>query len=489
MGLASKLAAAQGGTAPVANYSAPQGQQPGGGAQQQYPGQRPYQAYSGGQAQGAPAPQQGFGAPQQGGYGGAPQQGGYGGQPPQGQYQQQGQQGFTPAQGSAPQDVGAYEEQLRAAIREKRLEHFYPPNDPRLRQLAQRAAQSVNSLVSAWHIPQELARDIVRLALYDVVIYIDDSGSMSFEENGSRIDDLKLILQRVSFAATLFDDDGVDLRFMNDEEIPVDRLSGIRNEQQIQWVLQNKKFKGLTPFGSRLKERVIDSLVLPKLRGRGGPPKPVLVIGITDGQPAGEAANALHSTIQYAVSQAQSIPGQGGPLGENAIAFEIAQVGNDQKATEFLAKLDNDPQLGRMIDCTSNFENEQAEMARAQPPVDLTPDLWVLKLILGAIDPSYDSKDEKAGGAPPPQQGYGQPQAGYGGPPQGQYGQPQGGYGGPPQGQYGQPQGGYNQPQGGYGQPQGGYGGQQQGGYGRPPPPPGQSGGYQPPQGYGAGYR
>ena len=47
-----------------------------------------------------------------------------------------------------------------------------------------------------------------RLALYDIVIYIDDSGSMAFEEQGERIKDLELILQRVAFAATLFDEDG-----------------------------------------------------------------------------------------------------------------------------------------------------------------------------------------------------------------------------------------------------------------------------------------
>jgi hypothetical protein len=47
-----------------------------------------------------------------------------------------------------------------------------------------------------------------------------------------------------------------------------------------------------------------------------------------------------------------------------------------------------------MVDCTSNYENESGEMARANPPVELTPDLWILKLILGAIDPSYDTQDE-----------------------------------------------------------------------------------------------
>ena len=115
------------------------------------------------------------------------------------------------------------------------------------------------------------------------------------------------------------------------------------------------------------------------------------------------------------------------------------------------------------MDCTSNFENESAEMARANPPVDITPDLWVLKLILGAIDPSYDTQDEQGNagaqggyGGPPPQQGYGQQQ--------------QGGYAPPPGGPPGRPQqGGYAPPPGG--PPQSGYPGQQTYGGGPPAPP------------------
>jgi hypothetical protein len=108
-------------------------------------------------------------------------------------------------------------------------------------------------------------------------------------------------------------------------------------------------------------------------------------------------------------------------------------------------------------------------MSRANPPVDLTPDLWIVKLLLGAIDSSYDTKDEKTnrpagapGGAP----------GGYGAPPPGQYGAPpQGQYGAPPPGQYGAP-------------PQGQYGAPPQGQYGAPPP--GQYGA--PPQGYGVSF-
>lgn len=56
--------------------------------------------------------------------------------------------------------------------------------------------------------PVELACDLVALALYDIVVYADDSTSMKYAEGGSRIDDLKVILQRVAEVATLFDEDG-----------------------------------------------------------------------------------------------------------------------------------------------------------------------------------------------------------------------------------------------------------------------------------------
>lgn len=56
----------------------------------------------------------------------------------------------------------------------------------------------------------ELAVDLSSLALYDVVIYADDSGSME-SGGGERIDDLKLIVAKVAEVATLFDDDGIEV--------------------------------------------------------------------------------------------------------------------------------------------------------------------------------------------------------------------------------------------------------------------------------------
>lgn len=63
------------------------------------------------------------------------------------------------------------------------------------------------------------------------------------------------------------------------------------------------------------------------------------------------------------------------------------------KAQAFLGELDNDPQIGKVIDAISYFELEAQEFERRNG-VTLTPDLWLVKLCVGAIDASYDEQDE-----------------------------------------------------------------------------------------------
>ena len=47
--------------------------------------------------------------------------------------------------------------------------------------------------------------------------------------------------------------------------------------------------------------------------------------------------------------------------------------------------------VGRMIDATSYYELEAEEYKRKG--VQLTPDLWLVKLMVGAIDQSFDEQD------------------------------------------------------------------------------------------------
>ena len=234
---------------------------------------------------------------------------------------------------------------MQDTIQEKNLMGFYPPGSPQVEQIAQRAAAQVSQLCAQWRIPAEVGQDIVKLALFDTILYIDDSGSMAFEENGERIDDLKLILNRVAFATSLFDTDGIQVRFMNSQA----QGNGIRNEQQVAQLLQQVKFSGMTPMGRELNAKILQPLVIQPARS-GQLQKPVLVITITDGQPTGEALNHVNQVMLQASQEMQRNP----RYGKGALSFQFAQVGNDLKAREFLSKLDEDPAIGDIIDCTSS---------------------------------------------------------------------------------------------------------------------------------------
>jgi hypothetical protein len=235
---------------------------------------------------------------------------------------------------------------LQGTIQEKGLQNFYPPGSPRLDQIAQTASQKVDILCQHWRVNREIGQDIVKLALFDIILYIDDSGSMAFEEGGERIADLKVILSRVAFAASLFDDDGVQVRFMNSPE----QGNGIRNEQQVNDLVARVKFSGLTPMGRELQAKILLPLVLGPARS-GQLRKPVLIITITDGQPTDDKSTPTKEVISDAVEELS----RDRRYGKGAVSFQFAQVGNDLQAREFLAKLDEDPAIGSMIDCTSSM--------------------------------------------------------------------------------------------------------------------------------------
>ncbi|OWZ64065.1 hypothetical protein AYX15_04085 [Cryptococcus neoformans] len=346
---------------------------------------------------------------QQAGQYGQPQSqyGQHAGQYGQQQGQQQGQYGHLPSQqyGQQPPAYGApgtgappppsgpaganntnaqyLLSLLQHCVQDQNLQAFYPPGS--LEPIAQRVAQSgaLNKIAQEWRLPLELASDLVKLSLFDVILYIDDSGSMAFEGGGERIDDLKLILSRVAFATSLFDHDGIQVRMMNSRV----EGNGVTSEAQALQLIQQIKFSGLTPLGTSLWQKVLQPLILaPAQQGRLQ--KPVVVVTITDGSPAGEPKEEIFNVILRADAELKR-----SRYGADAVSYQFAQVGDDLKAQKFLEELDNHPVIGSLVDCTSNFEAEQAEMMR-KSGVNLDPSMWIVKLLMGPIDTSYDTKDE-----------------------------------------------------------------------------------------------
>ncbi|POY73100.1 hypothetical protein BMF94_3938 [Rhodotorula taiwanensis] len=353
----------------------PQGQMP-------YPGAPP--------AMGGP----GYGQPQQ--YGAPGAQGGYGQQQPgsygQPQQQQQpyGQQGYGQPQqpGAAAGGPGGNQQMitqiLQQAVMDQKIQAFYPPGS--LEPLAARIAQSgaLPRIAAQWNIPMEIAMDLAKLALFDTVVLVDDSGSMAFEENGSRIDDAKLIVSRVATAATLFDTDGISVFFLNSRTVG----NNITSEQQAQQLLSGIRFSGLTPLGTSLDQKILQPLLVGPAR-QDSLRKPLLVVAVTDGAPGGEARD----TIVKAIKNAKNALSQT-RYGADALSIQLAQIGNDMGARAFLEEIDSHPEVGGLVDTTSNYENEADDFMKTTGQ-ELTPDLWLVKLMLGPIDSSYDLKDQK----------------------------------------------------------------------------------------------
>ncbi|KAK4046443.1 hypothetical protein OIO90_006565 [Microbotryomycetes sp. JL221] len=365
-------------------YGQPQGQQHG-QPQGQY-GQGQYgQAQQGQYGQ----PQQGqYGQPQQGQYG-QPQQGQYG-QPAQGQYGQPA--GAAAAAGGAPGGAapgngpGAQQilQILQATVVEQKFQAFYPPGslEPLAHQIANSGA--IQKIASEWRMPMEIAADLCKLALVDVVLYCDDSGSMAFEEGGSRIDDLKLIVSRCAYASSLFDQDGIQVRFMNSRI----EGNGIRTESEALQLVSQVKFSGLTPLGTAMDQKILQPLLLGPARSNALK-KPLLIIAVTDGVPGGEDRYTIVRVIQNANRELARTR-----YGPDSLSMQLAQIGNDLKATAFLEEIDKHPEIGGLVDVTSNYEVEADQMGRANPPVQLTPELWLYKMLLGGIDDSLDQQDE-----------------------------------------------------------------------------------------------
>ena len=194
-----------------------------------------------------------------------------------------------------------------------------------------------------------------------------------------RIRDLNFILSCVVPAATLFDDDGISMRFMNwqlpeDEGIddrgqkkPLDpgkvylsQLDGLRDVATVQRIIAKAPFRGTTPLGENLKRKVLDTRLVLQQVYANTLQKPILLIAITDGAPMPEKPQALFEAIRYASDAFARNP----RYGPGAISFQFAQVGKDEGARRFLAQLDSDPGVGKLVDCTSS---KFSKIFRLQP--------------------------------------------------------------------------------------------------------------------------
>ncbi|KAF9088743.1 hypothetical protein BGX29_000121 [Mortierella sp. GBA35] len=288
--------------------------------------------------------------------------------------------GTTPLSRQTYETIGSI---LRSCIAENNLHRFYPAGSARLDQIIRRIARTnFQKIALNWNgVSLQLAQVLCKLALYDIILLVDDSSSIrTANPVDGRMAELMFVSSVIADVAALFDDDGIDIEFLNCEgsykEIRGGRVAG--------QILNRCGFSGNTRLGYALHRKIHS-----RFFNRAPQPsplrmhKPVLVYIITDGEPCGEPREALERQIRRGSDYLRS---QGYPA--DLFRYQIAQVGNDLRSTAYLNELDQRPGLGELIDVTSRYGIEVRQIPR------LTPELYLVKLLLGAIDRRFDAMDE-----------------------------------------------------------------------------------------------
>ncbi|KAM0452282.1 hypothetical protein ACHAO4_005492 [Trichoderma viride] len=185
---------------------------------------------------------------------------------------------------------------------------------------------------------------LMRLNLYQPVLYCDDSTSM---KAGSRADDQKELVRRVTRVATSIVPAGygMNLQFINHvRDVHNDKL----NLRQVETIINSVKPRGHTEIGTNLKKKILKPLVYDVVKSNKRLERPILVFCITDGCPSDKDPKAFKKEILKCI---EFLTKHGYP--PSTIRFQISQIGNSRRADEFLQELKDDKELDKVVYCTA----------------------------------------------------------------------------------------------------------------------------------------
>mmetsp|Transcript_23516 Transcript_23516/g.37625 ORF Transcript_23516/g.37625 Transcript_23516/m.37625 type:complete len:298 (-) Transcript_23516:101-994(-) len=219
------------------------------------------------------------------------------------------------------------------------------------------------------------AKSLRMLKEYDMIVIADDSGSMRRKDPGctqTRWDELGDSLRLIISLGACFDEDGIDIYFLNSEKI-----NGVKSADDARLTAALKKFpSGSTPLSERLEEVVKDreNAVRNELVDAK---KPVLLMIFTDGVPNG-------GEEVFGGKLAKVLKAQSTKLKFRCQLF--ACTGQDDEIA-WARKLDDELEE---LDMTDDYLTEKKHMDATGAFSSFTKGDWCLKAMLGAVDPSWD---------------------------------------------------------------------------------------------------
>jgi hypothetical protein len=236
----------------------------------------------------------------------------------------------------------------------------------------------LNQFYTKYDISRTFQEDIEEIKKYDIIVIADDSSSMkepsrylSFETdkivNKTRWDELKETLAVVTELAVLLDDDGIDIRFLNESTY----YRNIKSHSQVMEIF-NRKPAGRTPLTRVLKEVM-------NIRSN----KPKLIIIITDGEPNNDSGYSDCDNFCRLLKNRDAK--------NNRVAILACTTSNNQM--EWLNRIDKDAEH---VDVIDDYLTERNQILSVQGSnFTYSHGDHVVKMLLGPLLQKYDDHDEK----------------------------------------------------------------------------------------------
>ncbi|GAP85470.2 putative ankyrin repeat protein [Rosellinia necatrix] len=193
-----------------------------------------------------------------------------------------------------PKTTAEFKKNLENMVNRGGLQKFFPPGSSYVLEVAERATEIKDDPKNILNSPAQVDA-LAKLALYQPVLYCDDSGSMWDEDNGpgtnkgdrwrSQIELVKIMSDITTRAVP--NNGGCHLRFINKNTPDSNDLDKNAIERTFN---EYGRGTGATPIGTRLAEHVLDQLVYNDLNLGTQIKRPLLVMCITDGFPTWESA-------------------------------------------------------------------------------------------------------------------------------------------------------------------------------------------------------
>ncbi|KAI0483520.1 hypothetical protein F4859DRAFT_401396 [Xylaria cf. heliscus] len=284
-----------------------------------------------------------------------------------------------------PQTAADFKKNLDNAVKRGGLGRFFPPGDPYIQQVADKAFELKNDPSNLLNEPRQIDH-LAKLALYQPIIYCDDSWSMWVEEDqegtGERWQAQIELVKRISAITTraVPNKRGCHLRFINQDTPTYDNLDKDRIADIMDEFPEND---GWTPIGTMLRRHVLDPLVYPDLNSNTIK-RPWLVMILTDGYPTqekamegaapgapkdenqNEDADRLRKEIRNLGKELEN-----GGYKREVVRFSISQIGkkisytdDEEKVKLFLDGLESDPDLQDVLYRTAEIMDAKYDELR-----------------------------------------------------------------------------------------------------------------------------